>query len=224
MTKNLFLPLLLGASLLIMTGCDDDQAIVTPTPTPPTEGLINFQDPEVGQVNAYQTISYSCGEALPNDRPELRLTVTGVSDTEIEFTETFGNADPVVFTAERRPGNLLISAEDRRATELFFFYGSDSIRLDAPPTATLSQKDCVFFDGAEKFTGDYVAMVPAYSIGDLTFQDLKTVSCVPTILDLDGYLLYNEFTLKASISATSSEFGGQVDRFVRSFVLIEDPE
>lgn len=130
----------------------------------------------------------------------------------------------MVFRAERRPGNLLISAAARRVTELFFFYGSDSIRLDAPATATLTQKDCVFFDGVSKFTGDYVARVPSFQIDGLTFTELKTVSCVPTILDLDGYLLNDEFTLKASISATTSEFGGNEDRFVRTFVLRDGTE
>ena len=155
--------------LLTITACEKTAA---PTPIDPdpdpviTTERVNFQDPQVGQFNAYEAIFYECGEAIVDDnRWELKLTITDVTPETIEFTESYENTtNTTVFTALRQEGVIAISAEDRQQSRLFFFYGSDSIRLDAPTTTELTYQDCVFFDGAEKFTGDYVAGIPSFEL------------------------------------------------------------
>ena len=119
----------------------------------------------------------------------------------IEFTEMGAdtNATPVVLHAERVPGNLIIPAEERVNSRLLFFYGSDSIRLDATPVTTLEYRDCVFYDGDQVFTGDYVAAIDEFTFANQTISNLKMVSCVPFVLDLNAYLLYNENNLLASV-------------------------
>lgn len=200
----------LFAILLAFTACEKD-AIPTPVDPDPVinPARVNFQEPKVGQFNAFEAISYECGEAINDDnRWELKLTISAVTPETIEFTESYENTtNTVVYTALRQEGVIAISAEDRQQSRLFFFYGSDSLRLDAPTTTELTYQDCVFFDGAEKFTGDYVAGVPSFELDGKTFKDQKVVSCVPVILNLDGYLFYDKYGLTASINTQTGGFG-----------------
>ncbi|MBC6992589.1 hypothetical protein QWY85_06655 [Neolewinella lacunae] len=208
---------LLLFALLGFVACEKENLQPEPALNPER---VNFQAPEVGQFNTFEMFSYACGEALPEAPSTLTLTITGVTETEIEFTESYSSrTDSLVFTADRKPGNLLISPEERASSSLFFFYGSDSLRFMAPPVASLQYRDCVFYNGDEKFTGDYVARVPSFTFGDTNFRNLKSVSCVPVILDLDGYLLYDEHSLKASISTSTSEFGGEETTFTTVYLL-----
>lgn len=198
------------ALLLAFTACEKTD---TPTPIEPDPVInpdrINFQDPKVGQFNAFEAISYECGEAIPDEnRWELKMTISAVTPDAIEFTESYENTTNThVYKALRQDGVINISAEDRRQSRLFFFYGSDSLRLDAPTTTQLTYQDCVFFDGSEKFTGDYVAGVPSFELDGKTFKNQKVVSCVPVILNLDGYLFYDEHGLTASINTQTGGFG-----------------
>jgi len=122
--------ILFSALLLAFSACEKT---ATPTPIDPGPGLIinperiNFQDPKVGQFNAFEAISYECGEAIVDDnRWELKLTITDVTPETIEFTESYENTTNTnVLTALRQDGVIAISAEDRQQSRLFFFYGSD---------------------------------------------------------------------------------------------------
>ncbi|MEM1358737.1 MAG: hypothetical protein AAGF89_11075, partial [Bacteroidota bacterium] len=102
--------------------------------------------------------------------------------------------------------------------------GSDSIRLNAEPTAKLDYRDCVFYDGDVKFTGDYVAEIPTFEMAGVELKGLKSVSCVPVILDLDGYLLYNKYSLMGSITTSTGEFGGVETTHTSIFLLKEENE
>jgi len=210
---KLFQTILLFSILLLAFSACEKTAVPTPIEPDPDPVInpdrVNFQDPKVGQFNAFEAISYECGEAIVDEnRWELKLTITDVSPETIEFTESYENTtNTTVFTALRQDGVIAISAEDRAQSRLFFFYGSDSIRLDAPTTAELTYQDCVFFDDGEKFTGDYVAGIPSFELDGKTFKDQKVVSCVPVILNLDGYLFYDKHGLTASISTEVGGFG-----------------
>lgn len=228
MSRNILsLPLFLFG-LFLLTSCDKEtaQPITEPEPDPiPPIERVNFQTPAVGQFNTYEEFSYECGTEMPTERQEFTLSITEVTDNTITFSEKWGNqANTYSYVAQRRPGNLLINAEDRVGSSLFYFYGSDSIRLDATPIAKLDYEDCVFYNGTEKFTGDYVAEIPQFDLAGHTFENLKSVSCVPTILNLDGYLLYNKYSLMGSITASSSEFGGVTTTFTNVFLLKEEGE
>ncbi|MEM9258014.1 MAG: hypothetical protein AAGA62_00120 [Bacteroidota bacterium] len=228
MSRNMLsLPLLLFC-LLLLHSCEKDSAqpIVEPTPVPvPHVDRVNFQTPTVGQFNTYEMLSFECGTEVPSEGQEFTLSITEVTESTITFEETWENQpDPYSYVAQRRPGNLLISAEDRSRSGLFYFYGSDSIRLNAEPTAKLDYRDCVFYDGDVKFTGDYVAEIPKFEMAGVELKGLKSVSCVPVILDLDGYLLYNKYSLMGSITTSSSEFGGVVTTFTSVFLLKEENE
>ncbi|MFT7121821.1 MAG: hypothetical protein ACJAZ9_002009 [Neolewinella sp.] len=190
--------------LLLAAACTTVEDPIIPLPF---DTQVNFQRPNVGQKNVYDVYFQTCGSpevSIPN---QLTLAVTAVTDDLIEFTETDSLGNQVVMTADRVPGNLIISAEERALSQLLFFYGSDSLRLDAAPTAELTYRDCNFWDGDQIFTGDYVAAVDQFTFGGQTMTNLKTVSCVPIFLDLEGYLLYDENNLKGSIR-TEGSWGG----------------
>lgn len=193
--------LLLSTLFLLLTACTDTEDPITPIIE--FDEAINFQRPVVGQKNFYDSYTLRCGGEEVSPPSVLTLAVTAVTDDMIELTETTAdsNTAPVILHAERVPGNLIISAEERVNSRLLFFYGSDSIRLNAPPVANLEYRDCVFYDGEQVFTGDYVAAIDNFTFGTRTLTNLKTVSCVPVVLDLDAYLLYNENNLMASVQS-----------------------
>lgn len=211
------------ALLLAFTACQKPTGLIPMEPEPVLNpDRINFQEPQVGQFNAFESLYYECGEAINDEnRWELKLTITDVTPEAIEFTETYeNNTNPLVYKALRQEGVITISAEDRERSRLFFFYGSDSIRLDAPTTTELTYEDCVFFDGTEKFTGDYVAGVTSFQLDGKIFKDQKVVSCVPVILNLDGYLFYDQYSLTASITTQKSGFG-ELQTFTTVYLLKE---
>jgi len=216
-----------SALLLLFAACEKNAvpAPVEPVPDPiVSPERVNFQEPGVGQFNAYEEISYQCGEIIPNgNRQELKLSITGVTPETIEFTESINNnPNSIVYTALRQEGVIAISAEDRQRSSLFYFYGSDSLRLDAPTVADLTYADCVFFDGSEKFTGDYVAAVPEFELDGKSYKNQKVVSCVPSIMNLDGYLFYDRNGLTASITATTIGFGSDDETTFTTVYLLKE--
>ncbi len=213
--------LLLLAFFLV--SCEKDTPILPVEPDPVLNpDRLNFQNPVVGQFNTFEAFSYECGAAFPTESWELRLEITAVTEEAIELTESYNNGSPEVLTALREEGVLRISPEDRQRSQLFFFYGSDSLRLDAPPVRDLTYRDCVFYHGNEKFTGDIVARINELELAGRTFKQQKVVSCVPVILDLDAYLFYDKYGLTASITTSSSEFGGNETTHTNMFVLKEE--
>ncbi|MEM6395865.1 MAG: hypothetical protein AAF741_05925 [Bacteroidota bacterium] len=210
--KSIFFGFTLFALCIMSCGKED-----APTPEEPVLApeRINFQSPEVGQFNEYELFMFTCGEPLFDVEGEVRWEVTAVTETEVEIRETSGDLDVTTFTADRMEAGWSITAEERVESNMLFFYGDDLIRVNAPTTAEVRQQDCVFFDGNEKFTGEYVARAAQYVVEDVELRDMKVVSCVPTILDLDGYLIYNRNTLYASFSANN--FGE--DPVIRTYVL-----
>lgn len=194
---------LLMAVALIGFACDSEESF-TPTEAPdPVSLTVDFQRPVVGQRNIYDSFQFVCGQLEDARNTEITLTVTAVSESLLELTETYADSTlvPVILHAVRVPGNLIISADERARSSLLYFYGSDSLRLDAASVATLDYRDCVFYDADTIFTGDYIASVPEFTFNELSFSDLKVASCVPFV-DLDGYLLYTERNLVASVTAT----------------------
>lgn len=204
--KYFIFPILLLS--VLFSACERDENItpVEPDPVRNPERL-DFQSPVVGQFNTFEIRSYECGTEIPSEGGELDLKITGVTEEAIEFTEDTGNGTPFVYSALRKEGMLLISPVDRQQSRLFYFYGSDTLRLAAAPTVEVTYQDCVFYDDGEKFTGDYITSLPFFELDDKTFTDQKVASCVPVVLDLDGYLLYDEHGLSASITVTEGGFG-----------------
>lgn len=212
--------LLFFSLLLISTSCEKENITPPDEPDPVLNpDRINFQQPVVGQFNTFEVYSYECGQVNQNEVWELDLTITAADENTIEFTESSGSGSPVVFEALRRGDYLIIAAEDRQASQLFYFYGSDTLRLKENPVMELDYRDCVFFNNNEKFTGDVVATMPTFTLEGRTFKNQKVVSCVPVILDLDGYLFYDQYGLTASMTTSTSGFGGEETTFTSLYLL-----
>ena len=96
---------------------------------------------------------------------------------------------------------------DRFSSNLFFFYGNDTIYKKPTPTLILEQAACKFVDSANDiFTGDAIARVLQAEIGERHLSNQLLVSCVPVKLNLNGYILYSEGKI-ASIHSYATDSG-----------------
>ena len=203
--------------LLLIAACTTDDPRPNIQPEPELDpAKINFQDPVIGQFNTYEEITFNCGMPITSGTRDLILEVIRVDDESITFLESSFNTPTQEYTATRFNGGLIIPAVDRVNSALFYFYGSDTIRLTAEPTEAVEQKDCVFYDERDvKFTGEYVASVDRFELDGHVLENMKAVSCVPLILEVDGYLLYNRFNLYGSMTAENF----RENPLVRAYIL-----
>lgn len=212
--------------VFLFAACEQEGDDVITLPIPDLNpDRINFLDPVVGQFNEFERFTYGCGSAEVDPHSSVKLEVTAVSETSISFLESYTTDDREAyeFTAQREPERIVLEPEVRTNSVLFFFYGSDYLEFTANPTTRVSYEDCVFFDGTrnERFTGDYVAYVPNFEMLGETYENLKVVSCVPVVLGIDGYLLFDQYTLHASMTIGETEFMGFRDTTVDYYRLKE---
>ena len=195
---------LASAFAFIITACDKD-------PISPADPLrIDLQAPVVGQENHYLRYSGACGQLEPTgDTLILKIKSFNGIDMELEESFTPGSPNfttqPYTYPAKWNAEVLEIAPEYRWTSALFFFYGSDSLRLKQNPTVNLLQNNCIVWDGQTDFVGDYIGTIPLFKVGSHEYAQKKIVSCVPTIVDLDAYLVYDKNNIYSSF--TSSEGG-----------------
>ena len=194
--------ILFFASITVFTACDKDDAF-TPDPT-----QINFQTPAAGQENYYLRHEGICGQLVPTNYT-LVLRVRSFEGDILEFEEVFTEGSPsyypgitYVYQAKWSPDNIEINPFYRQNSQLFFFYGSDSLRLTQDPAINLQQNNCVVWDGLTDFTGDFIGAVNNFRVAGLEYQNKKIVSCVPTILNMDAYLVYDSRNLYSSFTSS----------------------
>ena len=101
------------------------------------------------------------------------------------------NLEPVQYSIIDYQDYVLVP--DRFSSNLFFFYGNDTIYKSPTPTLNLEQDACNFVDSSNAiFTGDAIAHVVQAEIGERSLSNQILVSCVPIKLNLNGYILYSE--------------------------------
>ena len=106
--------------------------------------------------------------------------------------------------------NDYIAIPDYQSSNLFNFFGSDSILLKPKSRPAMVQNSCVIkFNGAT-FTGNEIGSIERFTIGPVSLKNKTVVSCVPTILNLDAYLFYDENQLYLSHQAVRTEFNGVI--------------
>ena len=218
--KNLASYILMLTLTAGFIACDKDP-IVTPD-----ADQINFQAPEAGQRNYYLRYEGACGELTPTE-DTLVLRVKKFENSIIDFEEEFTPGSPSYYPETIYPyqtkwsaDNIEINRVYRQGSQLFFFYGSDSLRLAQSPTVNLQQDNCILWDGQTDFAGDFIGTVNRFKVANLEYQQKKIVSCVPTILNMDAYLVYDANNLYSSFT---SEEGGWLpleDPIVRAYALI----
>ena len=189
---------------------------------------INFQAPETGQENYYLRYAGACGALQPTG-DTLILRVTEFNGTDIEFQEIYTEGSPAYYPlsfeypAKWNQDMLEIKPEFRQSSAIFFFYGSDFLKLKEAASHAMHQNNCVVWNGQSDFTGDEIGAVPLFKVGTLEYQNKKIVSCVPTIIDLDAYLLYDRNNIYSSFTSSSGGWEPLEDPYVNAFALISKP-
>lgn len=210
----------LACILLTIVACDKDPQVA------PNPHQINFQAPVVGQENYYLRYSGICGELQPTG-DTLVLRVKTFDGSLLEFEEIYTEGSPsyypqsFVYPSAWSIDIIDILPEYRQQSALFFFYGSDSLKLNMAPSISLQQNNCVLWDGQTDFTGDKIGTVNKFRVGNIEYAQKKIVSCVPIILDLDAYLVYDRNNIYSSFTSSTGGWEPLEDPFVNAFALIE---
>ena len=218
------LSLSLILSLIFLSSCDKDPIIFVPG-----ENQINFQSPGFGQENYYVRYSGTCGNLDPTG-DTLILRIKSFDGINMLLEETFTEASPAyhplpfVYPAVWNNDLLEIEADVRASSSLFYFFGSDSLKLTMAHTSSLHQDNCLVWNDNEEFIGDYIGRIPEFRIDDHAYNDKKVVSCVPEILNLDGYLLYDANNLYASFTSLEGGWEPIPEASIEAYALINPEE
>lgn len=193
---------------------------------------INFQAPMTGQENLYARFIGSCDQPLATG-DTLSLRITRATNDSLYFEESYSAGstialpEPFRFRVKWSKDHLIIPPDIRQRSQLFYFYGSDTLRLSQSPLRELQQTTCLVRDGDNDFIGDYIGSIPRFEVGELAYHSKKIVSCVPMILALNGYLVYDPKNLYASYTfRQASPFGPPIlkDQEVIAFALLNNEE
>ena len=210
--------LILAWLVLSLIACDKDPGF-TPNPD-----QINFQAPVAGQENYYVHYFGQCGELIPSG-DTLIWKVIDFNGEDLVLEETFkiasGFPHSHVFTAKWSADMIEINAEDRQQSLMLNFYGSDFLKLTAPASKQMLQSNCLVWNGSLGFRGDAIGVVPAFRVSDHGYTNKKVVSCVPTIVELDAYLVYDSHNIYSSYSMTKWEFWDNTNQNISAYALID---
>ncbi|MBC7948097.1 MAG: hypothetical protein H7Y42_09485 [Chitinophagaceae bacterium] len=219
-----FLSLSLSLSLIFLSSCDKDNIIFKPG-----ENQINLQSPGIEQTNYYLRFSGTCGDLQPTG-DTLVLRIKSFDGINMLLEESFTDGSPIHFLvpfeypAVWKNDILEIEADVRGSSSLFYFFGSDSLKLTMSPASFLHQDNCLVWNDDEEFIGDYIGRIPQFRIDDYEYKDKRVVSCVPEILNLDGYLLYDANNLYASFTSFEDGWSPDPQTTIEAYALINPEE
>ncbi len=214
-----FMAFSLLLSLSFLTSCEKDNTFK------PGANVVNLQSPAVNQENFYLRYSGECGTLTPTG-DTLIFRIKEVDGSNLEIEEIFTPGSPsyspngYVYPATWSTEFLDIDADFRVNSQLFFFYGSDSLKLKMDPSLHLTQNNCIVWNGQDGFEGDAIATVPNFRVADINYGPTKIVSCVPVILDLDAYLVYDKHNLYSSFTSTEGGWFPTTNPVVNAYALI----
>lgn len=170
--------------------------------------------------------SGQCGELEPTG-DTLILRIKNFDGTNLEFEEILTEGSPeyypqsFVYPAKWSVDTVEIHPDFRQISSIFFFYGSDFLQLKQLASKSMTQNNCIVWDGQSTFTGDAIGNVETFKVSNLAYNKKKIVSCVPTILDLDAYLLYDKYNIYSSFTSFEGGWEPLEDPFVNAYALIE---
>ncbi|MEM9023844.1 MAG: hypothetical protein AAGB22_08875 [Bacteroidota bacterium] len=117
-----------------------------------------------------------------------------------------------------------VLVHNRPGSVLFYFYDNDTIWLNPQHDIQLEQTGCKLRTGNTIFIGNDIGQVDQFQVGPLAINNKTAVSCVPVILNLDGYLIYNTKHLYMSHTSSQSGWGPGGpggEEFVSGWVMVE---
>ncbi len=208
---------------------EDDLPQVTPTPTPtPSTNTLNLSDLQVGQKSIYRHYRATC------DDLENTFEYTGDSivveviaiDNQLHFDEYFTAGSVNQDTTHRQvpvtSKDQLLLLPERNQSALFFFYGSDTIHLAPAIREDLEQASCRVIQSGSPFIGNDIGHIPSFELEDIKHYDKTIVSCVPMILNMEAYLLYDQEQLHLTYTLQGFEFMGVITEHIEGWELVKE--
>ena len=174
---------------ILFAACEDEAT--TPIIEINPYSGIDLENIEVGNEARYALYQSGCnqGFAFTGDTLVVRVEERNDSTFLHEFYTPGSTLDgSVSHPIISREGYVLIP--QRAFSQFLFFYGNDTIFLDRKPTVKLEQVGCKLFHDSQEFVGDFIGSLTEFQFGNIMIKDRKGISCVPTILDIDAYILY----------------------------------
>lgn len=204
------------------------EEIVEETPS----NQVQFSNLKVGQKSQYLRFEFDCVQtdtAFKWTGDTLNLEVVAKEGT-LYFQETFTpnsanienlGTEPILYPVEEEIGKLRIP--ERSQSQLFFFYGNDVIDLNYMlySRPELKQNGCRLLMNETPFIGNDIAKVERFDVGGIHIKDKTVVSCVPVILGIDAYLMYDINQLYLSYTYNHSGFMEDEWILVGGYRLIE---
>ena len=195
----------------MLFGCGSDL-------TPPSirHDSITFGNPQVDQISCYTEYVATCslGNSSYFYTGDTLVVKVIEENSELKFMEYFtqfspsflnGNIDAISYPVQVRDEYLLIS--ERAQSNLFFFYGNDTIWTNPTHDVELEQDGCYLYHNNNLFIGEEIGFAEELRFGNIEQTNKTVVSCVPLILSLDAYLVYDNGDLNVShtIQSTASQ-------------------
>ena len=200
--------------LLILAACDE--AVEPPVLTIHPDN-VNITRPADGQRSYYLRYEGSCDSPVNTSYTgdTLLLEISKEGD-KWYMHESFTpgsplykqNASVVSYEFTNMPDYLLL--KDRLSSALFFFYGNDTLRTQVNDQVNLRQSGCRIRFGNDIFIGNEIGRINDFRVGDIWRNDLTAVSCVPMVLDLDAYLMYDKYLHVSHMVSDADNINGWV--------------
>lgn len=183
---------------------------------------VDFGNLVDGQESVYEGYYYSC-DSLEDVTVSNNIIYLGVVNKENKwfFTESrkMDGVKTVMTEYEVIPSENMLRIPERESSSLFYFYDSDKFDLSPLELLDIEQTECVFSDGQDTFDGDAIGFTENFDFRGLTYDGKLALSCIPTILDGDAYLIHDTRQLIMSHRIFVSEFWGEVTTSVSGFKL-----
>jgi hypothetical protein len=199
---------------------DDNDPVLAPS-QPKFENTIELNDLKDGQRNHYVRYTANCTD------PAGTFTYTGdtlivtIRETNegLAFYEEFTDHSTHMGGMEPAETNVISVGDyflipERQLSYLFFFYGNDTVHLTKPEDLNLNQGHCfIEYESGEPFIGEEIGFLPDFNYQNIRYQNSRIVSCVPPILDLDAYLIYDQSQLKMSHTLRNTFASVEIDGY-----------
>lgn len=177
---------------------------------------INFATPVDGQKSKYVRYVAECGQLAPVSftGDTLELVISG-SGSQWQLTESYTSGSPLFDSGRNRftqsyelqDGYALI--QERSASQLFWFYGNDTLFFNSPQIISLHQEDCRLAIAPEEiFIGDEMGQFDEFRVGQIAIRDKKAVSCIPIWVSIEAYLIYDSQNLALSHTIRGDQIDG----------------
>lgn len=184
--------------LLLAISCTKDQPIVViPTPS------LDFGNMKIGDEMSFLRFESSCDDFQGDFKytgDTLKWIVTALDGNSGILTERFSKNSPlapdfpdVEMTIE--PNAEFLIMPDRWSSNLFFFYGNDTLWVNPTASVELIQDNCQLKVGGDGFRGDAIATINQIKLPDHEFDNMTVVSCVPGSVR-DAYIIYKDGKIK----------------------------